>query len=365
MSTTGLVAQNPKDNTILQRSLMLAMVLASLIIFFQTSLYQCAIYVINPKHSIQNLLSLYFHYRIYATVPTLLNYVILGYFFGRQNTRSPLVLLLVINTSAILLDLLFVTYGGLGLKGLAIANVVAQSLGMMLGLFLIEKNYSPFRLNFSPIFNVSDIKKLFHLNKDIFIRTLCLLSTFAYFTYSGSTLGVNTVAANGILLSMHHFVSYALDGFAIACEALIGQALSRHNKKDFILISKQCGHFSFLVASIFSLIFYCFGSALLKVITNTASVLTQAQLYLPWLVVLPLLSAGSYVLDGIFIGATWSQSMRNTMLFTTIGVFFPLTHLLSHWQNNGLWLAFSLFMCGRGLSLLWALKKKLDHGLVK
>ncbi len=239
MSTTGLVAQAPNNNYILYRALIFALLIGTLLISFQSSIYQIVIYLFNVNDSTESIIRSYFYHRIYSALPTLLNFVLFGYFFAKQNTKAPLLLLLIMNGSAIVLDFILVTYGHYAERGIAIANIISQTLGSLIGLRLLFKDLKPIYVNLKQIFKVSAFVRLISINKDIFIRTLCLLSTFAFFTYQGASYGTHIVAANAILLTLHHFVAYALDAFAIVCESLVGQAIFEKNKEKFDIIQNK------------------------------------------------------------------------------------------------------------------------------
>ncbi|MDF1678087.1 MAG: MATE family efflux transporter [Legionellaceae bacterium] len=360
MSTTGLVAQKPDDSSILYRALLTACVIALCLIVFQKLLFMLLISVMHTSNAVTASLHDYFYLRIYASPMTLGNFVLLGYFFGRQNTKIPLILLMLTNLSAIGLDFILVRYLAWGVSGLAIANILAQSLGFFVGLWCCFRLFKPKRVSFSTLLDIEAIQRLFHLNKDIFIRTLCLMSVFAYFTMAGSHLGTSVVAANAILLSMQHFIAYGLDGFAIACETLVGRAIGNNDKSALLSASTQCAYFSGAIALLFSLFFWIKGDALIHLLSSLPEVVSVAKHYLVWVIWLPLLSVGGFLLDGIFIGATWSKPMRNTMLFSTLLVYFPCVLLLKTFGNTGLWASFSLFMFIRGLSLAYVFMKKVS-----
>ncbi len=359
MSTTGLVAQQPEQASILYRSLLSAILITLLLILLQKPLLSVILWVMQPSTLVANSLHDYFCLRIYAGPVTLANFVLLGYFFGRQNTKVPLILLTLTNLSAIGLDFILVRYLDLGVKGLAFANILAQSLGFIFGLYFMYRLFRPKLPSFSVLIELNAVRRLFHLNKDIFIRTLCLMSVFAYFTTAGSRLGTTTVSANAILLSMQHFMACGLDGFAIACEVLVGHGIGNNDKKAWLEAIKQCAYFSGLVAILFSIFFWVAGKELILFMSSLPPVISTAEQYLIWIIWLPLLSVTGFLLDGVFIGATWSKPMRNTMLFSTLVIYLPCVFLLNSFGNTGLWAAFALFMLMRGLSLSMVLRRKL------
>jgi multidrug resistance protein, MATE family len=360
MSTTGLVAQHPNDASLLYRALLTALCIACVLIVCQNALFTLVCFFMDTTPAVKQALREYFYLRIYASPTTLGNFALIGYFFGRQNTKAPLFLLMLINISAITLDIIFVRYLELGVKGLAVASITAQTLGFAAGLRLVYTMFRPKRPRTALLFDLHALTRLFHLNKDIFIRTLCLMATFAYFTSAGSRLGTTVVAANAILLNMHQFIACSLDGFAIACEVMVGRAIGKKDKQALIHAIKACGAFALLVSLLLSLFYFIAGDALIRLMTSLPNVMRTAHAYLIWIILLPVLSVGGFLLDGVFIGATWSKPMRNTMLFSTLVIYAPSVFLLQPLGNTGLWIAFCLFMLARGISLAWVLSKKLD-----
>ncbi len=360
MGTTGLVAQKPHDAAIFYRAILTSLAIACVLIILQQPLFHMACFFMDMTDAVQKTLSQYFHLRIYAAPATLGNFVLVGYFFGQQNTKAPLFLLILTNTTAILFDLLLVRGLNFGVTGLALASIISQTLGFIVGLLLALSRYQPKRPNKALLLDVHELLRLFHLNKDIFIRTLCLMATFAYFTSAGSRLGTSIVAANAILLNMHQFIACALDGFAIACEVLVGRAIGTKNKRAFQDAIKTSGLFSLAVAGLLSLFYWLMGNTIIELMTSLPQVKHTAQSYLIWIILLPLFTVGGFLLDGVFIGATWSKPMRNTMLFSTLLIYFPCVLIMRPLGNTGLWIAFCLFMLARGFSLGWVLYKKLD-----
>jgi multidrug resistance protein, MATE family len=361
MSTTGLVAQQPNKKIILQRALLTACIIAMLIILLRHTIFLAIQLMIPTNLTIQTLLQHYFALRIFATPAIFINYVFMGYFFGQQNTKAPLLMLLVINCSGILLDFILVSWLDMGIKGLATANIISQTMGCVLGAYIMHQRYTAFRMQNEKLLDFPALVAFFHLNKDIFIRSICLMLTIAIFTKLGAKLGPKVVAANVILMSMHQFSAYFLDGFAISCETLVGQAIGQKNYTQLIQAIKACALFSIGVGCGLSMIFWCFGFYIIKLMIALPEIVKIAKANLIWVALLPMLSVASFLLDGIFIGATWSKPMRNTMILSTFAVFLPLCLLLEKYGNPGLWIAFLSFIMARGLLLGQALYKALQR----
>ncbi|MCH9690203.1 MAG: MATE family efflux transporter [Gammaproteobacteria bacterium] len=361
MSTTGLVAQQPDKKVIVQRALLTSLIISILIISFRHYILLLITSVIPMSLSIQDLLQTYFELRVCATPAALANYVLMGYFFGKQNTRTALLMLLVINCSGIGLDFIFVKYLGMGIKGLAMANLISQIMGCVLGGYILHKRYAAFVRKNEPLLDFSALVAFFHINKDIFIRSVCLMLTIAAFTQFGAKLGPKVVAANAVLMSMHQFSAYFLDGLAISCETLVGEAVGQKNYSKLIQAIKACTLFSIGVGCGLSLILWISGRYIIDLMSSLPEVTLIAKANLVWVALLPALSVASFLLDGIFIGATWSKPMRNTMIISTFGVFFPMCLLLEKYDNKGLWIAFLSFIIARGIFLGNALSKELKH----
>jgi MATE family multidrug resistance protein len=358
MSTTGLIAQTPKDNLICRKSLIVASTLGLLLILFQNIIYEGALFFFNPSPQIESALASYFYIRIYAAIPTLCNYVIIGYLFGRQNTKVALYLVVATNLLAIALDFMLVHYYMLSIKGLGIASVLAQTLGTLFGLLYLHHHYQVFKRQTPSSSSTVTYKRLFNINRDIFIRTCCLLITFVIFTRESAKLGPIVLAANTILLNFQQIMAYALDGFTVACETLVGKA---YGEKNIALLKnsiKTCGVFCFSLAIGFSLLFLFFGDRLITLMSSLTLVQVKAHALLIWIVILPLISVGSFVLDGIFIGATWTKEMRTAMLLSSL-VFLISCYILLPFHAHGLWAAFCIFMLSRFIFLLARLNKKL------
>jgi MATE family multidrug resistance protein len=178
-----------------------------------------------------------------------------------------------------------------------------------------------------------------------------LVAAFAWFTRAGARMGDATLAANAVLLNLQSIASYALDGFANATEALVGEALGARRQPDYRAILRASTVSAFAVAALISLVYLVFGDGLICIFTNQETVRQLAMHYLPWAVMLPLISVAGFQLDGIFIGATRARDLRDSMLISFAG-YLALAILLEKWMGNqGLWCAFCCFMLLRGLTL--------------
>ncbi len=374
MGTTGLTAQafgeNNREeiNNGLIRAVILALVISSLVLLLHPLIAQFSFYLFRSSAEVEGLALQYFEIRIWSAPATLCSYVLLGWFLGLQNVRIAFLIVLITNISNISLDLLFVYYFKMQMEGVALASVIAEYMGLTVALlvsFKVIQKQKPF-CSWNKIINFSKIKAMLRLNSHIFVRTWCLIFAFAFFTAQSARMGDLVLAANAVLLNFQTFMAYALDGFAHAAEALVGKAVGAKNKTDYKQIILTSGLWSFVVASLFAILYFNVGEHIINLLTGLENVRSLAYLYLPWLIVMPLVSFVCYFFDGIFIGAMLTREMRNTMLFSLFGVFFPVWYFTQHMGNQGLWLAMTVFMLARSLSMtiVFLAKKKGRRDLV-
>lgn len=360
MSTTALAAQEPNSNQIYYQSSIIAIVIGLVLLCISPLLKHIILLFIHTDVRVEKMLVNYFDIRIFSAIPTLINYVNYGFFFGRHNTKIPLILLLLTNVCAMVLDYIFVWHFDFGANGIALANLITQTISAFLGLGLINRYYlkNTQLVRADKLFSVARIQQLFSLNSDIFIRTLFLVLTTAFFTRQSAFLGVDIVAANLILMNLQMLTSYALDGFAIAAETLIGRAVGKRNRQDFIYQVKACAQWASVFGLIIVICYYLVGSWLISIMTSLPEIKSIALKSLPWVVLLPLISAPAFLLDGIFIGAAWSKPLRNSILVSSFLIFFPIWYATQALSNQGLWLAYTCFILARGIYLLFELRNK-------
>lgn len=365
MGTTGIAAQafGQQDydeiRAVFGRALFIALIIACAIVLVQQPINLLSFHIIDSSAIIEQRASEYFNIRIWSTPATLCNYVLIGILLAMQNAKAPLIMVVITNVCNIILDLVFVLWLNMEITGIALATVIAEYLGLLIGLFLLTKQFRLYPGNWfrHQILDQLAIKKLLFINQNIFIRTLCLMFTFAFFTVQSAKFGELILAANTILLNFQMFMAYALDGFAHATEALVGKAIGSRDRKLFKQTIKTACTWSFIVALLFTLTYGLFGRTIIDLLTNIETVRTSAYIYLPWLIAAPIISVWCYLLDGIFIGATLSREMRNTMLFSTVFCFLPAWYGFRALENHGLWLALLIFLAARGLSMLMIFKK--------
>lgn len=359
MGTTGFIAraygandQQALSDTLL-RVLLLAVSLGAVVILLSYPLINFALYLLDSSEHIESLTDSYASIRIWSAPATLSMYVFTGVFIGLHNMRNVFVLQLVMNIANVLLDFLFVLGFDMGVEGVALATLIAEYLAVGLGLWLLRTQLAAAwrQLNWQRLLERSAILALMKANGDIFIRTLCLVFSFGYFTAKSAAMGDVILAANSILLHLQSILAYALDGFAHAAEALVGSAYGAGKQAQFKRAVKLTTIWGLVTATVISLIYWVLGDFILQLFTSIDSVLLSATSYLPWTIIAPLVSIWSFQLDGIFIGTGYTREMRNAMVISMLIYLALLALLIPLWGNHGLFLSLSLFMVMRALTL--------------
>ncbi|MBT5073803.1 MAG: MATE family efflux transporter [Kordiimonadaceae bacterium] len=365
MGTTGLAAQaHGRDdelslNQLVIRGCISAFSIGLLFIICQSLLSSAFFYFMEAEQSVLSLTGQYFAIRIWGAPFALMNYVASGWLLGMGRAKQVLFIHLYMNISNILLNFLFVYGFDMTADGVALGTVLSESSAFLLSLyFVMGDNKKYFKL---PLFDrqvlenimeLSAFKTLFTLNRDIFIRTMCLTLTLASFILLGTRFGTEILAANAVLMNLQNLTAYGLDGFAQAAEVLVGKQIGKKsvaNLRKAVIISSKWAVYT---AFIFSGFYYLFGEAIINLLTNIETIRTISNEYLIWVIILPLLSIWSFQLDGIFIGATAGSSMRNGMIISAICYIISILVFMPLWGNNGLWFSYALFIVMRALTLV-------------
>jgi len=358
MGTTGLTAQAlgapdyNQSRLLLAPSLVLAGIIGLTLVVFQYPLIKTALTLVGAEPDVTTEARLYAEIRIFGVPAVLANYALLGWFLGNQNTRIPLLLLLVTNLLNMLLDLIAVYGLGMHAEGVALATVISEYASLLLGMTLMLRMLAkqPGNTPWPRLKSVSDYYHLINVNRYLFVRTLVLLLTLAFFTSQGAKQGASILSANAVLLNFFLIISNGLDGFAHAAEALSGKFYGARDRKGFHRIVSACLSWSLISAVLFTLFFWLCGELIIALLTNIPEVRDTATTYLPWIIGLPLIAVWSFMTDGIFVGTTQVKAMQNTMLMSVFGVFAPVWYLTQSLGNNGLWLAFLSLFVARGVT---------------
>jgi len=361
MGTTGLTAQalgagdGDEVRAWLTRAALISIFVGIGLLVTQSPITRLSLDLIAPSNDVRSLSEAYVSIRIWGAPAALLNFAILGWFFGIQNTRAALATQIFMNGVNIVLDVWFVMGWGWGVEGVAIATLISEVSAVALGLWLVHRNARtlPGRWRFNGMFDRRRMTAMFRVNLDIFIRSICLQLSFAIFTSLGARHGDVILAANAVLLNIESFVAYGLDGFANAAESLAGEAYGARDRRTFRAAVIASSRWAVAMAALISLSLYFAGPHIIDALTGIDAVRQAARAYLPWAIIMPVVSVWCYQLDGIFIGTTHSAEMRNGMAISLALYILMLAILLPVLGNHGAWLSLIIFMAARGLTLAY------------
>lgn len=364
MGTTGLIAQalGSGDETEVRATLMRALLFGGatglVLIVLQYPIMLGALGIIDGSGEVETSAQAYFQIRIWGAPATLANYALLGFFIGLQDSRTALLLQLVLNSLNIFLDVLFVVGLNMGVEGVALGTLIAEVFSGGFGLWLAFRTLrkrmpevSLLPLQWNRILDREAVRKTVGVNFDIMVRTLCLIFAFAWFTNQGAKSGDVLLAANAILMQFVSFSAFFLDGFALAAEGLVGEAVGGKNRTRMKEAVKFSTELAVATAIVFSLLFLVSGGLVIDALTNAEDVRAASRSFLPWAVLAPLLSIWCYQLDGIFIGATRTRDMRNAMALSLVIYLAAFYLLAGSFGNHGLWAALSIFFVARTVTL--------------
>lgn len=360
MGTTGLTAQEygrrdrVKMMMILARVQFLALLIGLAILLLQSPIAMLSLWLIESTQEVAEYTRVYYDIRILTAPGVLALYGINGWFLGMQNAKFPMIITIVLNMLNIAFNVWFIYGLGMHVDGVAWGTLVSTYLALLLAIFLFLRRYKKYLSDYKQelLLNVEELKKYFSVNRDIFIRTLCLIFTFSFFTAVSAQQGDLILAANTILLQLWFIVSYGIDGFAYAAESLVGKfkgSLEENKLTKAVWYNIGWGLFLGVMGS---LAYALFGNQILYIFTDKADVIAVAKSVLFWTILAPLVSSFCYILDGVYIGATETKPMRNTMIVATFLVFLPAYYSATYlFGKHGLWLAMVLFMITRGAAL--------------
>lgn len=360
MGTTGLVAQAfGANNTIATKRILLRVLLvgaffSTIILAIQKPLLEGALFFIDASDEVEHYVREYYQIRIFAAPATLALFGINGWFLGMQNARYPMLITIVLNVFNLFLNLLFILQFNLNVTGVAWGSLISSYIALGLAFILYRKRYfdSTFDFDWITIFDKKEIKKFFSVNTDIFIRTLCLIFSYAFFTAKSAEEGDTVLAANTILLQLWYVSAYGVDGFAFAAESLVGKYLGAKNLKQLKKAVKGCLFWGVSFGLLGTVVYWGAGTYLIILFTDQPAIIQTATIVLGWTIIAPLINSICFIWDGVYIGATSTSAMRNSMLFATFCIFVPVYYISIEWIGiHSLWVAMLTFMITRGVTL--------------
>lgn len=363
MSTTGFTAQasgagdTSEVRATLARSLLLALTIGALLIASSPLIGRAAFALLGASPRVEAGAADYFFVRIWGAPATLGMYALTGSFIGLGLSRRLLATQLLLNGLNAALDVWFAGYLDWGARGIAWGTVLSEWLALGFGLWLSRgvlgrdsQTDAPF-WELGRLLDRAKLKQTLSANADIMLRTLTLLSSFAWFTNQSAGFGDTTLAANHVLLQFISFSAFFLDGYAFVAESLVGAAVGAKRRSRFDEVVRRSSELALGTAALLAVAITFGGSVMLQALTSVEAVRQEAARYLPLAGAYVLIGAATFQLDGIFVGATRTRAMRNAA-FEALLVFLGASMLLTaRFANNGLWLAFCIFVAARAATL--------------
>ena len=360
MGTSGMTSQalGRRDFTevasLLARSLSMALGIALLFIVFQGPMKWAAFALIGPTADVAPYASTYFDIVIWGAPASLALFSLMGWFIGMQNTRFPMFISIMQNVVNILASLTLVYGFGMKIEGVALGTVIAQYIGFIVALGLLVHHYGRLFRYFQKQRIFRNIRQFFQVNRDIFLRTLCLVAVNLFFTSAGARQGAVILSVNTVMMQLYLFFSYFMDGFAYAGEALGGKTYGAHNRSAFHETLRRLWLWTLIVTTVFTILYLCCGEWIISILTDEPQVIEAAQAYLWWTWLIPVAGCVAFIWDGIFIGITATRGMLVSSFVSAL-VFFGIYELtVGVIGNHGLWLAMVIYLVMRGvLQTIW------------
>lgn len=363
MGTSGMTSQAygkrdlPEVIRILVRSVGVGLLISLFLILFQYPLLKMAFTLIEATEEVRRLAAVYFSICVWGAPAVLGLYGFSGWFIGMQNSRFPMFIAITQNVVNIVASLCFVFFLRMKVEGVALGTLVAQYAGFFIAIILWSCYYGRLKVYFDCVglWNSESMKRFFTVNRDIFFRTVCLVSVSTYFTSTGAKQGEVVLAVNTLLMQLFTLFSYIMDGFAYAGEALSGRLIGARNHHGLHKCIRLLFLWGISLSLFFTILYGLSGREFLGLLTNDSLVIEASGDYFYWVLAIPLCGFSAFLWDGIFIGATATRQMLYSMIVASVSFFMIYQLAYDFWGNHALWLAFLTYLALRGLMqwLLW------------
>ena len=366
MGTVGMVSQaNGTQNhyeivNIVLRNLLFVIILSITLIIFQNLILKISLNIFELNNETIIFFKNYFKIRIYSAPGELTLYIITGLFVGLQKTKISSIAVGFFSILNIILSVILVTKFNLNIKGVAygtlFSGIISSTVFLFYTFFYLNKIT---KINFKiiEIINLNKLKEIFNINFNIFIRTILLTFSFLWFTYLGSKIGEEYIAANAILINLVFLSAFILDAYAFSTEGIIGFSIGKKNKTLFSEIVKNSFILSSLTGLGISILYYFIHKNVIYMMSDINLVRSLSLDYSIWMIILPFFASFCYQFDGIFIGASQTKEIRNAMFFS-VSMYLVISLIMTNYfSNNGVWISLTLFMILRALSLYYYLNR--------
>ena len=366
MGTVGMVSQAHGRNdyseilNIVIRNLIFVLLISIIIILLQNYILSLSLKIFDLSDATRNLYKQYFQIRVYSAPGELTLYIITGLFIGLQKTKTSSFAVGFFSILNILISIVLVTKFDLNIKGVAygtLFSALITSTVFLIYMFYYLSKYTKITVKLTQILNFKKIKDIFNINLNIFIRTILLTFSFLWFTYLGTQIGEDYVAANAILINLVFLSAFILDAYAFSTEGIVGYSLGKKDLNLFKKIIKNSFILSSITGLIISILFFFSHNSVINLMSDISEIRMLSSSYVIWLIILPIISSFCYQFDGIFIGASQTLELRNAMIFSVLCYLIISVLLTKFLFNNGIWISLCVFMILRAISLFYYLDK--------
>ena len=366
MGTVGMVSQALGKNNyqeilnIILRNLLFVLAVSVLIYISQFFILNLSLKIFDLSELTKEFYIQYFKIRIYSAPGELTLYIITGLFVGLQKTKISSLAVGFFSILNIVLSVILVTRFDLNIKGVAYGTLFSALVTSVIFLtytFYYLKKFTTIELNITKLLDFKKIKKIFNINFNIFIRTILLTFSFLWFTYLGTQIGENYVAANAILINLVFLSAFILDAYAFSTEGMVGYSLGKKDLKLFKTIVKNSFILSSLTGLFISIIYFFINQYVINLMSDIEEIRKLSASYVIWLILIPFISSFCYQFDGIFIGTSQTKELRNAMIFSVFCYLLISIILTNYLSNTGIWISLCLFMILRAFSLYFYLDR--------
>jgi len=366
MGTVGMVSQALGQNNyqeilnIILRNLLFVLTVSVLIYISQFFILNLSLKIFDLSELTKEFYIQYFKIRIYSAPGELTLYIITGLFVGLQKTKISSLAVGFFSILNIVLSVILVTKFDLNIKGVAYGTLFSALVTSVIFLtytFYYLKKFTTIKINITKLLDFKKIKKIFNINFNIFIRTILLTFSFLWFTYLGTQIGENYVAANAILINLVFLSAFILDAYAFSTEGMVGYSLGKKDLKLFKTIVKNSFILSSLTGLFISIIYFFINQYVINLMSDIEEIRKLSASYVIWLILIPFIASFCYQFDGIFIGTSQTKELRNAMIFSVFCYLLISIILTNYLSNTGVWISLCLFMILRAFSLYFYLDR--------
>ncbi len=364
MGTVGMVSQAHGQNNykeilnIILRNLLFVFTISLLILITQYFILNLSLKIFDLSELTQQFYTQYFEIRIYSAPGELTLYIITGLFIGLQKTKISSLAVGFFSILNIILSILFVTKYDLNIKGVAygtLYSAIITSIIFLIYTFYYLSKHVSLKIDLKELIDINKIKNIFDINFNIFIRTILLTFSFLWFTYLGTQIGEDYIAANTILINLVFLSAFILDAYAFSTEGMVGYSLGKKDLNLFKTIIKNSFILSSITGLIISIVYFLANQYVINLMSDIEKIRVLSSQYVIWLIILPFIASFCYQFDGIFIGVSQTKELRNAMIFSVFCYLIISIFLTKYFSNTGVWISLCIFMILRATSLYYYL----------